>query len=136
MFPASTKGGGQIASFPDVCKTPSPGGPVPIPYPNAGMLTQAKGSSCAKKVKICNKKVVTKKTVISRTMGDEPGVLKGVKSNSQMSKAKFRKGVAKVVVEGSPIINQLKSSAHNNTNANAPMGSQVSPSQTKVIVVG
>lgn len=22
--------------FPDVCKTPTPGGPVPIPYPNIG----------------------------------------------------------------------------------------------------
>jgi hypothetical protein len=22
--------------FPDVCKTPSPGGPVPVPYPNVG----------------------------------------------------------------------------------------------------
>ena len=24
----------QLAVAPDVCKTPSPGGPVPIPYPN------------------------------------------------------------------------------------------------------
>jgi len=24
------------ARIPDVCKTPTPGGPVPIPYPNAG----------------------------------------------------------------------------------------------------
>jgi len=26
--------GQSVAAFPDVCKTPSPGGPVPIPYPN------------------------------------------------------------------------------------------------------
>jgi hypothetical protein len=25
------------ATVPDVCKTPSPGGPVPIPYPNIAM---------------------------------------------------------------------------------------------------
>jgi len=28
--------GSSVAAFPDVCKTPSPGGPVPIPYPNLG----------------------------------------------------------------------------------------------------
>jgi hypothetical protein len=28
------KGGEFIGGFPDICKTPSPGGPVPIPYPN------------------------------------------------------------------------------------------------------
>ena len=25
---------GIVSGFPDVCKTPSPAGPVPIPYPN------------------------------------------------------------------------------------------------------
>ncbi|RWJ19008.1 MAG: DUF4150 domain-containing protein, partial [Mesorhizobium sp.] len=24
----------SMATIPDVCKTPSPGGPIPIPYPN------------------------------------------------------------------------------------------------------
>ncbi len=28
--------GGMSTVFPDVCKTPTPGGPVPIPYPNVG----------------------------------------------------------------------------------------------------
>jgi hypothetical protein len=28
--------GGLSTVFPDVCKTPSPAGPVPIPYPNVG----------------------------------------------------------------------------------------------------
>ena len=42
MFPASTNGGGQCA-VPgplDACKTPTPGGPVPLPYPNFGCATQ------------------------------------------------------------------------------------------------
>ena len=26
--------GASIPTFPDVCKTPTPGGPVPVPYPN------------------------------------------------------------------------------------------------------
>ena len=43
------KSTGTSIAFPDVCKTPSPGGPIPIPYPNITMSTDtAKGT---KKVK-------------------------------------------------------------------------------------
>lgn len=39
------KSGGVSLSFPDVCKTPSPAGLVPIPYPNiAKSADTAKGS--------------------------------------------------------------------------------------------
>ena len=31
---ASNSSSGTTITFPDVCKTPSPGGPIPIPYPN------------------------------------------------------------------------------------------------------
>ena len=34
MLPASTNGGGRCAIFPDVCKHLTPGGPVPMPYPD------------------------------------------------------------------------------------------------------
>jgi hypothetical protein len=30
---------GMSTVFPDVCMTPSPGGPIPIPYPNIGMAS-------------------------------------------------------------------------------------------------
>ena len=137
MFPASTNGGGQCFAFPDVCKVPAPPAPpIPTPFPNIGMLTQAKGSSCSSKVKIKNKKVVTKKTEISRTSGDEAGTLKGMISSTNMDKAKYSAGVSKVKVEGNDIINQLKPSKHNGSSANAPPGMQVAPSQTCVIVMG
>ncbi|MEZ5726657.1 MAG: PAAR-like domain-containing protein [Burkholderiaceae bacterium] len=29
----------SATAFPDVCKTPSPGGPIPVPYPNIGQAT-------------------------------------------------------------------------------------------------
>ncbi|MCA9609032.1 MAG: DUF4150 domain-containing protein [Myxococcales bacterium] len=135
MFPASTKGGGQCFAFPDVCKTPAPPAPfVPIPYPNIGMCTQA--SDTASKVKISNKEVVTKKSTISRTSGDEAGTLKGLVSSTNMDKAAYSMGVSKVKVQGNDIVNQLKPSKHNGSNANAPPGMQVAPSQTKVIIVG
>jgi len=33
--------GGTSPVFPDVCKTPSPGGPIPIPYPNIAKSSDA-----------------------------------------------------------------------------------------------
>ena len=116
MFPASTKGGGQCFAFPDVCKTPAPPAPfVPVPYPNIGMCTQAS---------------------ISRTSGDEAGTLKGMVSSTNMDKAAYSAGVSKVKVQGDDIINQLKPTKHNGSNANAPPGMQAAPSQTTVIVNG
>ena len=41
---------GVTIAFPDVCKTPSPGGPVPIPYPNiAKSADTSKGSKPTKR---------------------------------------------------------------------------------------
>lgn len=137
MFPASTNGGGQCFGAPDTCKTPSPGGPVPIPYPNFGMLNQASGSTCASKVKIAGKKAVTKKTEISLTTGDEGGTAGGgIISNKIKNKVQYRMGVSKVKIEGNDAINLLKSCGHNGSNANAPPGAQVAPSQTTVIIMG
>lgn len=72
MF-AATKQGGQCMGMPDVCKTPTPAGPVPVPYPNTAMCNQARGDTVSKKVKICSKEVITKKTIISQSTGDEGG---------------------------------------------------------------
>jgi hypothetical protein len=41
--------GGITSVFPDVCLTPSPGSPIPIPYPNIGMSSDdAAGSKDTK----------------------------------------------------------------------------------------
>ena len=138
MFPASTNGGGTCLAFPDVCKTPAPPAPapVPIPYPNSGQLTQAKGSTCSKKVKIDNKKTLTKKSVLSRSMGDEAGTLKGIISSKNMGSIQRTLAYSKVKVEGTPIVTVLKMTGHNGKNANAPPGQQLAPSQTKVICFG
>ena len=133
MFPASTKGGGQCMGVPDVCLTPSPVGPIPIPYPNIGMLNQAQKTS--KKVKIVGKETVTLKSEISRSMGDEAGSNGGVMSGVNMDKVTFKKGSLTVKVEGQPCVHLTSVSAHNGMNANMPAGTQVAPSQTKVFVM-
>ncbi|MFC1574149.1 DUF4150 domain-containing protein [Candidatus Latescibacterota bacterium] len=133
MFPGSTKAGGQCFAIPDTCMTPAPPGPiVPIPYPNTGMMNQAKKTS--PKVKFAGKEVVTLKSEIPKSMGDEAGVKKGVVSQKNMDKILFKKGSSKVKVQGQPCIYLTAMSSHNGANANMPAGNQVAPSQNKVIV--
>ncbi len=133
IFPASTKGGGQCFALPDVCLTPAPPAPpVPVPYPNTGMVNQAKKTST--KVKFAGKEVVTKKSEMSRSMGDEAGLNKGVMSGMNMSKVSYKKGSAKVKIQGQDCVHLTSMTGHNGSNANMPAGVQVAPSQTKVII--
>lgn len=137
MFPASTRGGGQCMAFPDVCKVPAPPGPpIPTPFPNMASCSQAKGSSCSQRVKMLNKKVCTKKTVISRSQGDEAGTLKGLVSSTQMDEVGRKDACAKIKVEGASIVTAMRATGHNGSNANAPVGQQLSPSQTKIVCFG
>lgn len=136
-MPASTNGGGQCAiTGPiDFCKTPTPGGPVPMPYPNFGMANQASGGTCSSKVKICGKKTIVKGTEIPMSTGDEGGVAGGGVVSSQFKgPVKYKKGSGKVKAEGKPICHLSSMTGHNGNNANMPAGLQVAPSQTKVTV--
>lgn len=133
IFPASTKGGGQCFAMPDVCLTPAPPAPpVPVPYPNTGMVNQAKKTST--KVKFAGKEVVTKKSEMSRSMGDEAGLNKGVMSGMNMGKVSYKKCSAKVKIQGQGCAHLTSMTGHNGSNANMPAGVQVAPSQTKVII--
>jgi hypothetical protein len=133
IFPAATKAGGNCFAMPDVCLTPAPPAPpIPIPYPNTGMVNQAKKT--AKKVKFAKKAVVTKKSEISRTMGDEAGVNKGVMSGMNMGKAAFKMGSSGIKIEGQDCIRLTSMTGHNGASANMPAGVVIAPSQTKVIV--
>ena len=71
--------GGQSPIFPDVCKTPTPGGPVPIPYPNIGMSSNT--SSGPTSVKTDGQMPMTKGAKYMMSSGDEAGSAMGVMSN-------------------------------------------------------
>ncbi len=75
------------STLPDVCKTPSPGGPVPIPYPVIiSMSSDLKKGT--KTVKVDGKKMAAVKgSEFSRCSGDEPGTAGGVKSSTNMKEA-------------------------------------------------
>jgi hypothetical protein len=63
--------GGMSIAFPDVCKTPSPAGPVPIPYPNIGKASDT--SQGPKKVTTDGKMPMVKGAKYSMSTGDEAG---------------------------------------------------------------
>jgi hypothetical protein len=65
--------------FPDVCKTPTPGGPVPIPYPNVGK--SADTTSGPTSVKNDGVMPMTKDAKYMMSTGDEAGSALGVVSN-------------------------------------------------------
>ncbi len=133
-LPASTKQSGTAFAIPDVCKVPAPPAPpIPTPFPNTGMVNQAK--STATKVKFKNKEVVTKKSEIPRSMGDEAGTLGGMVSNKNMDKVVYKKASSKVKAQGQAVVHLTCMTAHNGSNANMPAGAQVAPSQTAVLVM-
>jgi hypothetical protein len=79
---------GQSPVFPDVCKTPAPPAPpIPIPYPNIAMSSNA--SDTASTVKVDGQAIMLKKSVFSMSSGDEAGSIGGVVSNCIKGKAQF-----------------------------------------------
>jgi hypothetical protein len=72
--------GTSIATLPDVCKTPSPAGPVPIPYPNfadQGSLDKGTTTVLAK-----GKMIAIKGSEYTMSSGDEAGTAGGVTSST------------------------------------------------------
>lgn len=76
----------SIATIPDVCKTPSPGGPIPIPYPNVSQsATLAKGTTTVKADG--GMMIAIKGSEFSLSNGDNAGVAGGVKSSTFMKES-------------------------------------------------
>jgi hypothetical protein len=71
--------------FPDVCKTPTPGGPIPIPYPNVAMSSNTASGSTT--VKVDKNPIMLKSSNYSMSTGDEAGSAMGVVSNKIKGKA-------------------------------------------------
>jgi len=79
--------GGMSIVFPDVCKTPSPAGPVPIPYPNTAKAADTSGGPTT--VKCDGEMPMVKGSKYSKSMGDEPGTAGGVVSSCNRGEAEF-----------------------------------------------
>ena len=67
--------GGMSMVFPDVCKTPTPAGPIPIPYPNIGKASDTSGGPT--KVTCDGEMPMVKGAKYSMSAGDEAGTAGG-----------------------------------------------------------
>lgn len=122
-------------AMPDVCKVPAPPAPpIPTPFPNQAQLADAQAATCGLKVKIENKSVVLEMTQIPQTSGDEAGTAGGVVSGMNRGPAQIKMGSKTVVVEGKGLAMLTSMVAQNGTNANMPAGTQIAPSQGKVLI--
>lgn len=102
----------QVSGPPDVCKTPSPGGPVPIPYPNAAMDSDL--ASGTKKVKINGNPVAIESSNLSTSTGDEAGTAGGgIASNTTKGKLTWGGSSGDVVAEGSGVVRFMEVTQHN-----------------------
>lgn len=106
---------GVTIAFPDVCKTPSPGGPIPIPYPNIAKSSDtAKGT---KKVKCDGQSTCVKDSNFKMSTGDEAGSAGGgVVSNKIKGKAEFILFSFDVKFEGKNVPRAFDLMLHNDKN--------------------
>jgi hypothetical protein len=93
---------GIAESFPDVCETPSPGGPIPIPYPNIAKSSDT--SKGTKKVKTEGKMPMTKGASYKKSTGDEPShVSEMEKIDTEKNAVVMIKRIMKVKKLGIPV---------------------------------
>lgn len=110
------KGSGGLSTVcPDVCKTPSPAGPIPIPYPNIGMASMTSGGPT--KVKTDNQMPMVQGAKYSVTSGDEPGSAGGVISGKIKGAAEFMLYSFDVKFEGKNVCRMGDPMFHNERNA-------------------
>ena len=115
MRGAVHKGSNGISiAFPDVCKTPTPGGPVPIPYPNIGMSSNT--TKGPKKVKTDGQMPMVKTAKYMMSSGDEAGTAGGVISSKFKGECEFMLYSFDVKFEGKNACRMGDSMFHNKKN--------------------
>ena len=121
-----SESGGAVATFPDVCLTPTPGGPVPVPYPNLARSADLAGGT--RTVTVDGVPIAVEGSVFGRSTGDEPGTQKGVLSRAQGGEARFLNWSFDVKVEGRGVCRLMDPMASNGGSpTNTPPAAEVQP---------
>ena len=131
----STSGGGMNMGFPDVCLTPTPVGPIPVPYPNVSTGATANPATTALTVLTDGMPSLNQMSMITISQGDNPGVNLGVASGMVMGPTEFILGSLTVFKEGAPAQRLTSMTGHNGLSMNCP-GTTLVPSQVTVLVLG
>lgn len=129
MF-ANTQMMGMDLGFPDVCLTPTPAGPVPIPYPNIAMTPTAVPAQVKVMYMFTPAHNMACTTVM--TNGDNAGVATGVASGTVMGPRRHVTASFTTLISGMPGTRMTSVGIGNNTNC---PGAKVVPSQVRVIVL-
>jgi hypothetical protein len=101
-------------AFPDVCKTPTPAGPIPIPYPNIAKSSDTSDGSTS--VDMDGNPICLKNSNFMVSTGDEAGSALGVASNKIKGKAEFVNYSFDVMVEGKNVARAFDLMLHNDKN--------------------
>jgi hypothetical protein len=115
----------STATIPDVCNTPSPVGPVPIPYPNIAMssdLAQGTTTITADGGNMC----ANYGSEFSKSTGDEPGNLGGVASATFIMEATWITFSFDVKLEGKGACRLTDKMFHNHQNT-VNVGGELQP---------
>lgn len=129
MF-ANTQLGGLDTGLPDVCNTPTPGGPVPVPYPNVAAGPMA--VPAAYNVLISCAPAHNLASTVPLTNGDNAGVNMGVASGVVMGPGRHLTGAFTCLVGGMPASRMTSVALQNSTNC---PGARMMPSQVTVLIV-
>jgi len=105
---------GMSPIFPDVCKTPTPAGPVPIPYPNIGKSSDT--SSGPTSVTTDGQMPMTQDAKYMMSTGDEAGSAMGVVSNKIKGVCEFMMYSFDVQFEGKNVCRLGDPLFHNDKN--------------------
>src|SRR5262245_56705636 len=107
----------HTCAVPDVCKTPTPGGPVPIPYVNIAMDSDI--TDGAETVKIEGNPVANLGAKISTSTGDEAGSAGGgIISSKIKGTVTWKMGSLDVKAEGKSVVRFLDQDFHNGNACN------------------
>lgn len=130
-----TMAGGINLGFPDVCLTPTPVGPIPIPYPNITTGATTNPTTTALTILTDGMPSLNQMSMIPLSNGDNMGVNMGVASGLVMGPTEFILGSITVMKEGTPAQRLTSITGHNGVSMNAP-GMSLVPSQVTVLVLG
>ena len=126
MF-AVSQGGGSCIAGGDVCLEPPD---IPVPFTNTA--TPACGTAFVPNIFMVTGMVHNQGTVIATSVGDNPGILGGVRSGTSCGTATYVTCSTTVLMGGMPTTRLSTTTMQNTTNQ---PGAVVAPSQTKVLVL-
>lgn len=107
----------HVAATPDVCKTPTPGGPVPMPYPNIARSNDLAGGT--KSVSIEGYSTAIANSKLRTSTGDEAGTAGGgVISGKIKGTLTWARYSVDVKFEGKGVVRFLDDSLHNGNKNN------------------